>query len=72
MPEEMLTHPLFILVIGVAMVLAMLVKAGVGTDRSAGAGRFLLIGLGIRLVDDAWAYLASQRNGRSGCSVNSE
>ena len=28
MPEELLTQPLFILVIGSAMVLAMLVKAG--------------------------------------------
>lgn len=57
MPDELLTHPLFILVIGVAMVLAMLVKAGLERIGLPALVGYLLLGVGIRLADDAWGFL---------------
>lgn len=57
MPEELLTHPLFILVVGVAMVLAMLVKAGLERIGVPALVGFILLGLGIRLANSGWGFL---------------
>ena len=57
MPEELLRHPLFILLLGVAMVLAMFVKGGLERVGLPALIGYLLIGLGIRIADDAWSLL---------------
>ena len=57
MPEELVAHPIFILVLGAAMVLAMLVKAGLERIGLPALVGFLLLGVGIRSVDDAWGLL---------------
>lgn len=57
MPDDFLTHPLFILVIGVAMVLAMLIKAGLERIGLPALVGYLALGLGIRLANDAGEFL---------------
>jgi Kef-type K+ transport system membrane component KefB len=57
MPEELLTHPLFILVLGVAMVLAMVIKAGLERIGLPALVGFLFLGVMIRLANDSWGLL---------------
>lgn len=57
MPDELLTHPLFILVLGLAMVMAMLVKAGLEKIKLPALVGYLVIGIAIRLADDRWNLL---------------
>lgn len=59
MPEEVLTKPVFIFVIGVITVLAMLVKAGLEKNGLPALVGYLLLGLGVRWCDDVWGVLNS-------------
>lgn len=57
MPEELLTHPLFILVLGAAIVSAMLVKGAMERVGLPALVGYLMIGVGIRLADNTWGFL---------------
>lgn len=57
MPEELLTHPLFILALGVAMVLSMVVKAGLEKIGLPALVGFMLLGVAMRTVNENWVFL---------------
>lgn len=57
MPDELLTHPIFILVLGVSMVTAMLVKAGLERIGLPALVGYLLMGLAIRFADGQCGFL---------------
>ena len=57
MPEELLTQPLFILALGVAMVLAMAIKAGLEKLGLPALVGFMVLGIAIGTVNEKWAFL---------------
>ncbi len=57
MPEDLQAQPQFLLIVGLAIVLAMLVKASLERVRLPGLVGYLILGLGLRLIDDTWHVL---------------